>query len=220
MGHLLQLHHVSKSYKRKNVINDLTLTIPPGKIIGLLGPNGSGKTTLIKLINGLIQPNKGEIVIDGFRPSIETKKIISYLPDTSYLREDMKIADIVELFAGFLIFGPIEGFIYNYIGIIIGSYLLFIIVKIYGRKFILLFVDEKTFYSYERKLETPGYEKLFILCMASPISPADIMVMITGLTNMSSKRFLSIIMIFKPISIIGYSYLFIFGEDLIRWFIK
>ncbi|AUT06205.1 TVP38/TMEM64 family protein [Streptococcus parauberis] len=122
--------------------------------------------------------------------------------------------------AGFLIFGPIEGFIYNYIGIIIGSYLLFIIVKIYGRKFILLFVDEKTFYSYERKLETPGYEKIFILCMASPISPADIMVMITGLTNMSSKRFLSIIMIFKPISIIGYSYLFIFGEDLIRWFIK
>ncbi|PCH12474.1 SNARE associated Golgi protein [Streptococcus parauberis] len=122
--------------------------------------------------------------------------------------------------AGFLIFGPIEGFIYNYIGIIIGSYLLFIIVKIYGRKFILLFVDEKNFYSYERKLETPGYEKLFILCMASPISPADIMVMITGLTNMSSKRFLSIIMIFKPISIIGYSYLFIFGEDLIRWFIK
>lgn len=122
--------------------------------------------------------------------------------------------------AGFLIFGPIEGFIYNYIGIIIGSYLLFIIVKIYGRKFILLFVDEKTFYSYERKLETPGYEKLFIFCMASPISPADIMVMITGLTNMSSKRFLSIIMIFKPISIIGYSYLFIFGEDLIRWFIK
>ncbi|EGE54460.1 TVP38/TMEM64 family protein [Streptococcus parauberis] len=122
--------------------------------------------------------------------------------------------------AGFLIFGPIEGFIYNYIGIIIGSYLLFIIVKIYGRKFILLFVDEKTFYSYERKLETPGYEKLFIFCMASPISPADIMVMITGLTNMSSKRFLSIIMIFKPISIIGYSYLFIFGEDLFRWFIK
>lgn len=101
MSHLLQLHHVSKSYKKKTVINDLTLTIPPGKIIGLLGPNGSGKTTLIKLINGLIQPNKGEIVIDGFRPSIETKKIISFLPDTSYLREEMKISDIVELFADF-----------------------------------------------------------------------------------------------------------------------
>lgn len=121
--------------------------------------------------------------------------------------------------AGFLIFGPLEGFLYNYIGIIIGSYLLFLIVKIYGRKFILLFLDKKTFYKYERKLETPGYEKLFIFTMAAPISPADIMVMITGLTNMSTKRFLTIIMIFKPISIIGYSYLFIFGEDIIRWFL-
>lgn len=101
MTHLLQLHHVTKSYKGKTVIDDLTLTIPSGKIIGLLGPNGSGKTTLIKLINGLIQPNKGEIVIDGYRPSIDTKRIISYLPDTSYLREEMKISDIVELFSDF-----------------------------------------------------------------------------------------------------------------------
>ncbi|HER4127458.1 TPA: ATP-binding cassette domain-containing protein, partial [Streptococcus pyogenes] len=64
MAHLLQLHHVSKSYREKKAIDDLTITIPNGKIIGLLGPNGSGKTTLIKLINGLLQPNKGEIVID------------------------------------------------------------------------------------------------------------------------------------------------------------
>ncbi|HFS8518111.1 TPA: ATP-binding cassette domain-containing protein, partial [Streptococcus pyogenes] len=67
MAHLLQLHHVSKSYREKKAIDDLTITIPNGKIIGLLGPNGSGKTTLIKLINGLLQPNKGEIVIDGYR---------------------------------------------------------------------------------------------------------------------------------------------------------
>ncbi|HEP3361135.1 TPA: ATP-binding cassette domain-containing protein, partial [Streptococcus pyogenes] len=78
MAHLLQLHHVSKSYREKKAIDDLTITIPNGKIIGLLGPNGSGKTTLIKLINGLLQPNKGEIVIDGYRPCVETKKIISY----------------------------------------------------------------------------------------------------------------------------------------------
>ncbi|HEQ4271286.1 TPA: ATP-binding cassette domain-containing protein, partial [Streptococcus pyogenes] len=77
MAHLLQLHHVSKSYREKKAIDDLTITIPNGKIIGLLGPNGSGKTTLIKLINGLLQPNKGEIVIDGYRPCVETKKIIS-----------------------------------------------------------------------------------------------------------------------------------------------
>ncbi|CRT80398.1 ABC transporter ATP-binding protein [Streptococcus equi subsp. equi] len=74
MAQLLQLHHVSKSYKKQLAIDDLTITIPSGKIIGLLGPNGSGKTTLIKLINGLLQPDKGDIVIDGFRPSVETKK--------------------------------------------------------------------------------------------------------------------------------------------------
>lgn len=64
--------------------------------------------------------------------------------------------------AGFLIFGPVTGFIYNYVGIIIGSIVLFLLVKTYGRKFILLFVNDKTFYKYERRLETPGYEKLFI----------------------------------------------------------
>ncbi len=118
--------------------------------------------------------------------------------------------------AGFLIFGPWQGFIYNYVGILIGSYLLFILVRIYGKRFILLFLDEKTFMKYEKKLETPGYEKLFIFCMASPVSPADIMVMITGLTNMTVRRFMTIIFITKPISIIGYSYFFIFGKDIIQ----
>lgn len=121
---------------------------------------------------------------------------------------------------GFLIFGPIKGFLLNYVGILIGSYILFMLVRIYGKRFILLFMDEKTFYKYERKLETPGYEKLFIICMVSPISPADIMVMITGLTNMSVKRFMTIMVIAKPISIVAYSYLFIFGEDIIKYFMK
>ncbi|MGT2934704.1 ABC transporter ATP-binding protein [Streptococcus castoreus] len=101
MAQLLQLHHVSKSFKRKKAVDDLTLTIPSGKIIGLLGPNGSGKTTLIKLINGLLQPSKGDIVIDGYRPSVETKKIISYLPDTTYLNENMKIKDMLDFFSDF-----------------------------------------------------------------------------------------------------------------------
>ncbi|MCM0723197.1 ABC transporter ATP-binding protein [Streptococcus iniae] len=103
MSQLLQLHHVSKSYGGKKVIDDLTFTIPSGKIIGLLGPNDCGKTTLIKMINGLLQPNKGDIVIDGFRPSIETKRIVSYLPDTSYLREEMKISDIINYFDDFYV---------------------------------------------------------------------------------------------------------------------
>ena len=101
MTQLLQFRHVTKKYKNKVAIDDLTLNLPAGKIIGLLGPNGSGKTPLIKLINGLLQPNSGEIVIDGYRPSVDTKKIISYLPDTSYLTEEMKIKDALSFFEDF-----------------------------------------------------------------------------------------------------------------------
>ena len=101
MTQLLQLHHVTKKYKKHVAIDDVTLSLPAGKIIGLLGPNGSGKTTLIKLMNGLLQPTTGDIVIDGYRPSVETKKIVSYLPDTSYLRENMKIKDALTLFEDF-----------------------------------------------------------------------------------------------------------------------
>lgn len=122
--------------------------------------------------------------------------------------------------AGQLIFGPWLGFIYNYIGICLGSIILFWLVKVYGKKFILLFVKEKTFYDYERRLETPGFEKFFIICMISPISPADIMVMIMGLSNMTIKRLTAIILITKPLSIIGYSYLWIFGGDIVRLFLK
>lgn len=122
--------------------------------------------------------------------------------------------------AGFLIFGPVLGFIYNYIGILVGSGILFQLVRIFGRKFILLFVSEETFYRYEAKLETPGYERFFIFCMASPISPADVMVMITGLTQMSFRKFMIINIIAKPLSIIGYSYLWIFGGDLVKIFLK
>ena len=101
MTQLLQLHHVTKKYKKHVAIDDVTLSLPAGKIIGLLGPNGSGKTTLIKLMNGLLQPTTGDIVIDGYRPSVETKKIVSYLPDMSYLRENMKIKDALTLFEDF-----------------------------------------------------------------------------------------------------------------------
>ena len=112
--------------------------------------------------------------------------------------------------AGFLIFGPWLGFILNYVGILIGSGALFLLVKRFGRKFVMLFMSEETFYKYERKLESKGYEKFFIFCMASPISPADVMVMITGLTNMSLRRFMTILAITKPISIISYSYFWIY----------
>lgn len=117
--------------------------------------------------------------------------------------------------AGAMIFGPVWGFIYNYTSIILGSLLLFLLVRKYGRAFILLFVKEDEFRKYERKLDSKTYERFFIFCMASPVSPADIVVMITGLTNMSVKRFLTIILVAKPLSIIGYSYLWIYGSRLL-----
>ncbi|MGT2908209.1 TVP38/TMEM64 family protein [Streptococcus dentiloxodontae] len=118
--------------------------------------------------------------------------------------------------AGFLIFGLWQGFLFNYIGILIGSGILFLLVKHFGRKFILLFLKEDTFYKYERKLESKGYERFFILCMLSPISPADALVMVTALTNMSFKRFMVIQIICKPVSIIAYSYVWIYGADFLN----
>ncbi|MEQ9763654.1 TVP38/TMEM64 family protein [Streptococcus jiangjianxini] len=120
---------------------------------------------------------------------------------------------------GFWVFGWWQGFIYNYLGIIIGSVILFLLVKRFGRKFILLFVKEDTFFKYEQKLESKHFENLFILSMVAPVSPADMMVMITALTSMTLKRFIIIILITKPFSIIGYSALWIYGGDWAKKFL-
>lgn len=101
MTHLLHLHHVTKNYGTHPALNDLSLTIEPGKIVGLLGPNGSGKTTLIKLINGLLQPTSGDLLINGHRPSVTTKAMVSYLPDTTYLRDNMRVSDLLTFFQDF-----------------------------------------------------------------------------------------------------------------------
>ena len=98
---LVYLDHVTKNYGHEVALMDVSLNIQPGRIIGLLGPNGSGKTTIIKLINGLLQPTSGNVYIHGQRPSIETKKVISYLPDTTYLDENMKISEAIRFFQDF-----------------------------------------------------------------------------------------------------------------------
>ncbi|MBJ8325437.1 TVP38/TMEM64 family protein [Streptococcus pacificus] len=119
---------------------------------------------------------------------------------------------------GFIAFGPIVGFILNYVGIIIGSIILFAITRTYGRKFILLFAKEKQLKYYEEKLSSPTYEYFFILNMLSPVSPADILVMVTGLTKMSYRKFITIILITKPVSIVAYSYFWIYGGSLFKNF--
>ena len=98
---LVYLDHVTKNYGQAVALMDVSLNIQPGRIIGLLGPNGSGKTTIIKLINGLLQPSLGNIYIHGQLPSPASKKVVSYLPDTTYLNENMKIVDANSYFQDF-----------------------------------------------------------------------------------------------------------------------
>lgn len=98
---LAEIKGLSKRYGNNLALDNINLTLNPGNIIGLLGPNGSGKTTLIKLLNGLLQPTSGEVLIEGMTPSPQTKKIVSYLPDTTYLDENMKISGALDLFETF-----------------------------------------------------------------------------------------------------------------------
>lgn len=102
MSELVKIKGLTKSYdKRKNALDHLDLTIPSGRIIGLLGPNGSGKTTLIKLLAGLLMPNEGEILICGKEPGAETKAVVSYLPERTYFRSSMRVKELIECFQDF-----------------------------------------------------------------------------------------------------------------------
>ena len=102
MKPILECKGLSKKYnKSAYALHNLNLTLNHGQIIGLLGPNGSGKTTLIKLINDLLTPTEGTVLIDGELPGVHSKNIVSYLPDHSYLDGSMKIQDLVSYFADF-----------------------------------------------------------------------------------------------------------------------
>ncbi|NMA55205.1 MAG: ABC transporter ATP-binding protein [Firmicutes bacterium] len=101
MKPILECKGLGKSFGQKKAINNINLELERGKIIGLLGPNGSGKTTLLKLANNLLTPTAGEIRIAGFNPGPDTKQIVSYLPEKTYLNEWMRVKEIVEFFADF-----------------------------------------------------------------------------------------------------------------------
>lgn len=92
---------MSKVYEKHQALNTVNLSIERGRIVGLLGPNGSGKTTLMKLINGLLQPTTGEVLINGIAPGVESKKVVAYLPDKTYLNEWMTIQDLLHFFTDF-----------------------------------------------------------------------------------------------------------------------
>ena len=98
---LVQCEHLTKIFPGKKALDDVNLKIGRGKVVGLLGPNGSGKTTLIKILNGLLQPNFGSVMIDATPIGTYTKSQVSYLPDKNYLNDWMRVSDIIGYFSDF-----------------------------------------------------------------------------------------------------------------------
>lgn len=98
---LVEFKHVYKSFDKKEVLKDINFTIPKGKIIGLLGKNGMGKTTIIKLINDLLTPTSGEVLVNGKKPGVESKMSISFLPERTYLNKSLTVKQVFNYFIDF-----------------------------------------------------------------------------------------------------------------------
>lgn len=101
MQTILTCQDLTKRYGKVLALDHVSFALPCGKIVGLLGPNGSGKTTIIKLINGLLTPDSGTVLVNGNPPGPQTKAIVSYLPDSIYLNSWMTVKQIVEYFQDF-----------------------------------------------------------------------------------------------------------------------
>ncbi|AUB53030.1 MULTISPECIES: TVP38/TMEM64 family protein [Enterococcus] len=118
--------------------------------------------------------------------------------------------------AGVLIFGPYAGFIYNYVGICIGSIIIFLLGRKYGKPFILSMISDKTYDKYIGWLENQSrFEKLFALAIFLPVAPDDALCLMAGLTNISVKKYTLIILIAKPLSIFLYSMALIYGGNFL-----
>ena len=98
---IIEINGLTKNFGSLTALDDISISLEPGRIVGLLGPNGSGKTTLIKILNGLLQPTSGSVSIKGNAPGIETKKIVAYLPDRNALPDYMNAKQLMELYADF-----------------------------------------------------------------------------------------------------------------------
>ncbi len=98
---LVKCNNLCKNFDNKIILKDVNLSIQKGRIVGLLGKNGMGKTTLIKLINDLLTPTSGEVLINSETPNVNSKRIISYLPERTYLDKSMKVSQIITFFEEF-----------------------------------------------------------------------------------------------------------------------
>lgn len=97
----IEYRDISKNYGTFPALTGINLDIGAGRIVGLLGPNGSGKTTLIKLTAGLLIPSAGNIKVCGEAIGVESKKLISYLPERTYLDETLTAEKTLGFFSDF-----------------------------------------------------------------------------------------------------------------------
>lgn len=100
-NYLFECEGLTKKFGSKTALEDVSFRLSGGRIVGLLGPNGSGKTTLIKLANGLLTPSSGSIFIGGDAPGVQTKRMVSYLPDLMSLPEGMKVSEVIRYYEDF-----------------------------------------------------------------------------------------------------------------------
>ena len=101
MENIIEISGLTKSYLNKKALDDISINIGMGKVVGILGPNGSGKTTLIKILVGILRQSKGDVMIDGKSPGAYTKSIVSYLPDRNFLYKWMNVQDAINFYKDF-----------------------------------------------------------------------------------------------------------------------
>ena len=103
MDDIVVINNLTKRFSQITALDNFSIKLSKGKVIGMLGPNGSGKTTLIKILTNLSMQYEGEVLINGQKPGIETKKIVSYLPDCNFLSDSWTVNDAIEYFVDFFV---------------------------------------------------------------------------------------------------------------------
>lgn len=101
MDKAIELKNISKTYNEKYALDDISLEIGKGRVVGILGPNGSGKSTLLKIMAGVVKANKGDVLVFGQKRNVESKNRIGFLPDSPYLHESLRVSEIIEVYSDF-----------------------------------------------------------------------------------------------------------------------